>query len=244
MTFSDDMLMAYLQGTLGKEDCDAIETAVADDPELESRLMALDPIAPIVREVFQTLPAEDPEIELPVTVPVAPMGWWQLLGVAAATAVLAVSLTFWLTRPQPMGWAEQAALYQSLYTPDSVATLEYSPTAVDAQILLAEKKLGRGLNLDALEELPGLELKGAQVLSFRGKPLVQIVYADAQGNPFALCVIRQGEGAPNRDLKQEVLSGLATARWARNGYGYMVLGDGPDSDLTAQIDYLAEAFAS
>ena len=242
MTFSDDTLKAYLRGSLGSEESDAIEAAVENDPELEQRLMDLDPIAPVVREVFRDIPAAAPQVELPPRVP-ALAGPWRLLGVAAAAAVLAVSLTIWLTRPQPMGWAEQAALYQSLYTPDSIATLEYPPALVDAQISLAEEKLGRPLNRDSLEGLPGLELKAAQVLSFKGKPLVQIVFADADGNPFALCVIRQGDGAPNSELKQEVLSGLATARWARDGYGYMLLGNRPDNDLTVQLDYLAQTFA-
>lgn len=243
MTFSDDMLLAYLKGSLGQEESRSIEAAVEADPVLERRLMELDPVAPIVRQVFQNVPAADPKPDLPTLTPASSAGPLRLLAVAAATAVLAVSLTFWLTRPQPLGWAEQAALYQSLYTADSISTLDDAPAAIGAQIALAEDRLGRSLNLEALEALPGLELKAARVLSFRGKPLVQIVYADTQGNPFALCVIRQGEGAPNRDLRQEVLSGLATARWARDGYGYMLLGDRPDSDLTAQLDYLAATFS-
>ena len=243
MTFSDDTLLAYLNGTLDTAECHAIESALAGDPELERRLMALDPVAPFVQQAFQGVPARDWHPVLPDPARVSRGGPLRLLAVAAATAVLAVSITYWMTRPQPMGWAEQAALYQSLYTPDSITTLEYTATTVEQQIALAEEKLGRPLDQVALQALPGLDLKGAQVLSFRGKPLVQIVYADAQGNPFALCVIRQGEGAPNRDLRQEVLSGLASARWARDGYGYLLLGDGPDSDLTTQLNYLEATFA-
>ena len=60
MTFSDDTLKAYLQGSLGPEESDAIENAVENDPELEQRLMDLDPIAPVVREVFRDIPAAAP----------------------------------------------------------------------------------------------------------------------------------------------------------------------------------------
>ena len=103
--------------------------------------------------------------------------------------------------------------------------------------------MGRSLNRDVLETLPGLDLKRAQVLSFKGKPLVQVVFADAQGNPVAFCVIRQGAGAPVKDVNLAVLSGLATATWANDGYGYMLLGGDAQTDLSGELSVLTEAFS-
>ncbi|WP_170336486.1 anti-sigma factor family protein [Ruegeria arenilitoris] len=247
MKFSDETLLAYLEGNLDEAEASAIENAIETDPELEQRLMALDPFAPVVQSVFERVPTETPVVELPEPLtaePVQPMGGGlRLLAVAASVGVIAVSATFWATRTQPMGWAEQAAIYQSLYVPDTIASLDSSPQALEAQFALAEEQLGRSLNRAELEALPGMELKRAQVLSFKGKPLVQVVFADEQGQPFAFCVIRQGEGAPSKDVKQAVLSGLATATWAQDGYGYMLIGNSDKTDLSGQLDFLTTSFA-
>ena len=247
MKFSDETLKAYLEGNLNGDEATAIEQAVEVDPELEQRLMALDPFAPVVEAVFERVPAEAPHVELPepsVAAHVPPTGGpWRLLAVAASVAIIAVSATFWATRPAPMGWAEQAAIYQSLYVPDTIAELDNSSQVLDAQFAAAEEQLGRSLNRDALEDLPGMELKRAQVLSFKGKPLIQVVFSDEQGRPFAFCVIRQGDGAPSKDVKEAVLSGLATATWAQNGYGYMLIGNSDQTDLGGQLDFLTATFA-
>lgn len=244
MKFSDETLLAYLEGTLDQAQCDAIEAAVEDDVELELRLMSLDPFAPVVQQVFEDVPAIAPAVDLPESAKPARFGnLRRLVAVAAATAIAAVTLTFWATRPAELGWAQQAAIYQSLYVPQTIASLDNSPAALDAQFSEAEEQLGRSLNRSALEALPGLELKRAQVLSFKGKPLVQVVFADDEGQPFAFCIIRQGPAAPNKNVKQAVLSGLATATWAQDGYGYMLLGDDPQTDLSGELEILARTFS-
>jgi len=245
MTFSDETLLAYLDGSLDEAEARAIEDAVAEDVALESRLMALDPIASVVQQVFENVPAETPQVDLPAEVPtrgMAGQGVFRLVGVAASVAVIAVSATFWATRPAELGWAQQAAIYQSLYVPDTIADLDNSKQSLDAQFALAEEQLGRSLNRDVLEALPGLDLKRAQVLSFKGKPLIQIVFSDAAGQPFAFCVIRQGAAAPNKDVNQAVLSGLATATWAQDGYGYMLLGSDDQTDLGDELNILRDVF--
>jgi hypothetical protein len=166
-----------------------------------------------------------------------------LVAVAASVAVLAVSATFLATRPAELGWAAQAAIYQSLYVPATIAKLDSSPDAIDAQFAQAEERLGRDLNREVLENLPGLNLKRAQILSFKGKPLIQVVFADDQGQPFAFCIIRQGDGAQNKPVKQAVLSGLSTATWAQDGYGFMVLGHDAQTDLSGQLGVLTASFA-
>ena len=244
MKFSDNRLLAYLEGSLGESEARAIEDAVADDPALESRLMALDPFAAAVQQAFEGVPAEAPQVELPTPVAMRSTsgGAWRLMAVAASVGVLAVSATFWATRPSELGWAAQAAIYQSLYVPETIASLDDSPEALDAQFARAEAQLGRSLNREVLEDLPGLDLKRAQLLSFKGKPLVQIVFADAQGQPFAFCIIRQGDGAPAKDVNMAVLSGLSTATWAGDGYGYMLLGSDPQTDLGGELNILTGAF--
>ncbi|NOD88140.1 MULTISPECIES: hypothetical protein [unclassified Ruegeria] len=244
MKFSDETLLAYLEGTLDETQSRAIEAAVEEDSEFERRLMALDPFAPVIQKVFETLPAEAPKIELPEPVEQAPGGGvLRLFAVAASVGAAAVALTFWATRPADLGWAQQAAIYQSLYVPETIASLDSSEASLNKQFEMAEAELGRSLNRETLESLPGLELKRAQVLSFKGKPLIQVVFADEQGQPFAFCIIRQGPDAPPAEIKQAVLSGLATATWAQDGYGYMLLGSSPQTDLQSELDVLTRTFA-
>ncbi|CUH47196.1 hypothetical protein [Ruegeria atlantica] len=247
MKFSDETLRAYLEGNADAAEAAAIEAAIETDLALEQRLMTLDPLAPVVQSVFENIPADAPQLELPQPMQVstadASGGLWRLMAVAASVAVVAVSATFWATRPEPMGWAEQAAIYQSLYSPDTIESLDSSPVALDAQFARAEAQLGRSLNRDTLETLPGLELKRAQVLSFKGKPLIQVVFADDQGQPLAFCVIRQGEGAPAKDVKLAAISGVATATWAQDGYGYMLIGSSEQTDLDQQLNILTTTFA-
>ncbi|MBO9433258.1 hypothetical protein J7394_03515 [Ruegeria sp. R13_0] len=245
MTFSDETLLAYLNGNLDGTDAQEIESAVEADPELEQRLMALDPFAPVVHSVFKDVPQDAPQITLPDRARSQPASQpFRLLAVAASVAIVAVSATLWATRPAPLGWAQQAAIYQSLYVPETIATLDTAPEALEAQFAQAEATLGRPLNREALSALPGAELKRAQVLSFKGKPLVQVVFADDQGRPFAFCVIRQGPGAPDKDVNLAVLSGLATATWAEDGYGYMIIGADGQSDLSDRLTAFSEAIAS
>ncbi|MEO1109735.1 MAG: hypothetical protein AAFX90_17620 [Pseudomonadota bacterium] len=246
MTFSDETLLAYLEGNLEEAEARQIEQAVEADPELEQRLMALDPFASMVQGVFEAIPVQAPEVVLPelaaqTSVP-AGTGLMRLAAVAASVAIIAASATWWAMRPAPLGWAQQAAIYQSLYVPDTIAPLDASTETLDKQFAMAEEQLGRSLNRDALEALPGLELRRAQVLSFKGKPLIQIVFADEQGQPLAFCVIRQGPDAPNKPAKSAVLSGLATVTWAQDGYGYMLLGSNPKTDLSGELDALSQTF--
>ncbi len=244
MTFSDETLLAYLEGTLDEAQSRAIEAAVETDTTLEHRLIALDPFAPLVHDVFEKLPAEAPTVDIPDPVVTTTRGGGlRLVAVAASAAIASFALTFWATRPADLSWAQQAAIYQSLYVPETIASLNSSNTALDKQFEMAEAQLGRSLNRKALESLPGLELKRAQVLSFKGKPLIQVVFADEQGQPFAFCVIRQGLNAPSAEIKQAVLSGLATATWAQDGYGYMLLGSSPQTDLQNELDVLIRTFA-
>ncbi len=244
MTLSDETLLAYLNGNLDETEAQEIESAVEADPELEQRLMALDPFAPVVHAVFKDVPQDAPQITLPDRARSQPASQpFRLLAVAASVAIVAVSATLWATRPAPLGWAQQAAIYQSLYVPETIATLDTAPEALEAQFAQAEATLGRSLNREALSVLPGAELKRAQVLSFKGKPLVQVVFADDQGRPFAFCVIRQGPGAPDKDVNLAVLSGLATATWAEDGYGYMIIGADGQSDLSDRLAAFSEAIA-
>lgn len=248
MTFSDEILQAYLDGTLDGETCKALEAAVEADPALEHRLITLDPFGPALKEIFEPLPGEDrlgpladpPKIETGQASP----KYRPLALVAALAGLAAFGLTFWLTRPDALNWREQVAIYQALYSPETISQLDTAPDVLDAQFARAEAKLGRSLQREKLAELPGLELKRAQILSLGGTPLVQIVFADPEGLPIAFCIL-QGDALPGeKGVTRETLSGLATAHWGDGEYGYMLVGGNSDADLEQNLGALTGLFQS
>lgn len=237
MTYSDDMLRAYLLGEATQDVCDGIEQAVETDADLEARLMALDPFATLVADAFESAPADARLAETETllaemqTAPVASNVTWfrpSLAGLAVAAAGVAGFFIATATiQPEPspeLTWRQQAALYQALYVPETIANLDGSEAVVAEQIARAEGVLSTTLDQNGLSELQGLELKRAQVLAFGDKPLIQIAYAGPNGVPFALCIFRRGADKPDQAVSSAVLSGMAAANWAQGEFAYMLIG--------------------
>jgi len=146
------------------------------------------------------------------------------------------------TSPEPtIGWQEQVALYQALYTPETVAHLDADPALLEAQFDRASAALGRDLDPSDVGDLPGLELRRAQVLAVGDRALVQIVFASTTGDPIAFCIIADEPG-PTEAPEFAQLAGLPTAFWAEGGYGFMVLGNLGSDDLNAVTERLTTRF--
>ena len=136
MSFSDDELSAYLDGSLPIPRRVALETDLETDPALEARLRAFDPLAAFVDGAFDKIPAHEPKVTLPPT-----RGPWAggFIGLAAGLA-LGVGLTAaWLLNqpPAPLGWKAQVAAYQKLYSPATLAGINISDEELGAQIATA-----------------------------------------------------------------------------------------------------------
>ena len=252
-TYTDDMLRAYLNGALSEDAAARIEADVAEDEALEARLMALDPFADAVREAFAHLPSDDRTDDLltqveRAAVPVRSPRSRRLGSLGAAAAlVLAVGLGYGAAslRPQEepkLGWRAQVALYQALYTYETVAGISVDQDQLAGQFDVASNRLGRALNPDQFADVPGMSLKRAQILAFGDKPIIQIAFAGRDGTPFAFCVIRLAEGAEPSAVRYEELAGLATSHWARDGFGYMLIGGQDQVGIEAATAHLAQVF--
>ena len=250
-TYSDAVLQAYLNGLADAETAAQLERAVETDPTLEARLMAMDPLAAQVKDAFASIPsservatlkadlsASEPETLRARSFPRAPL---------AACVIFALGLGFaaaWFAKPDSApGWQEQIAIYQALYTEETIGAIHPTEDGLTAQFAKAEATLGRSIDRKVLETLPGLTLKRAQILGLEGAPIVQIVFADEAGVPVAFCMIRlDGTGAKKTAITSETLAGLASTSWKEAGYGYMVVG-GQDEAVTAQLaDQLVQRF--
>lgn len=241
MTFDDDMLRAYLAGDLPADQAAALEAQIETDPDLEARLHALDLAAAApLQQAFAGLPdaghldrlAQDLRGEA-ATPPAARAGAAGLIGLAAAL-LLAFGLGAWVRAPGtsdvPSRWQDQVAIYQALYVTETVGALQFAPDEVAGQLSAASAALGRDIPLDVVDDIDGMVLRRAQILGFDSAPLIQMAYLSADGAPIALCAVRL-EGAEDQAPVLETLAGLPATHWISDGYGFMLVGDIPQSRL-------------
>ena len=80
--------------------------------------------------------------------------------------------------------------------------------------------------------------KRAQVLGFRGKPLVQIAYLRNDGTPVALCIIPAGPDA--KGVSMGAAEGLDVARWNTPGYGFLLIGGQDGEPLAREAETFQE----
>lgn len=142
------------------------------------------------------------------------------------------------TPPAPRrGWIAAVADYIVLYGPQTFAGAGQDPVSLRRDLTRTAAAVGVPLVTDDL--IPAdLSLKQAQVLRFNDKPLAQIMFADGNGIPIALCIIAT-ENA-DRPMRTAEANGLGAANWIANGHHYLVIGDLPPADITAIADALAE----
>ena len=241
-TFTDEELTAFLDGEADDALAEAIGDAMEADEALQQRLLALDiPLAP-VRDAYDQLLSEAPSMPaLPEMkaedAPTPRFGWGWGVGTfgTGLAAGLAVALFTGIGQPEappPPGWASFVASYQSLYTPETLASVTISEADRAAQ--LAEMSAALGLDLSTLPDAEGLTFKRAQVLGFNGKPLVQLAYQRADGTPVALCIIPAGPD--NRPVSMGAAQGMELARWNTPGYGFLLIGGQDRAPIETEAD--------
>lgn len=250
MMFSDEQLQQYLAGTLPPDDAVKLEVEIAHDATLEARLFALDyaRAAPL-RDAFEHVPnaAGLQDLETLVlnkivdTKRVIPqVTWkWSAVGAAAAFAIGAFLFSGQTSKPEP-DWQDQVAVYQTLYVAETLASTVANDEDLTVQLVRSEQAVGRTLPLDVVGELEGMKLLRAQVLGFKGAPLIQMAYLSDDGVPVALCTIRLTTPATDQPTL-ETLSGLPVVHWSDGTFGYMIVGNIDRNLLVNMAATLSEA---
>lgn len=235
-TFTDEQLVAYLDGEVEFTPADAITAALAQDPELANRLAALDFNKDALRSGFDTMLEDQKPPALPVH-PKAANNNWVMAGSMAASILVAAFVGYgagnFLNQPTPPGWKAYVASYQSLYSADTLRHVNSSPEAQSAELERVSAAIGKSIDLAALQLNPDLTYKRAQVLSFKGKPLVQLAFLTKSGEPVALCILKSSK--PNSaEMSQANLEGMSSASWNKDGYAYLLIG-GDDPSLISDL---------
>ncbi|WP_420332578.1 hypothetical protein [Roseibium sp.] len=239
MTYSDQELLAFLNGEMDARRAEQIEQTMRVDRELEHRVMALDPVAAPVRGAMSALPGRKAIADLErVALDGEKRGgnrtpWMKLAAVLVLGAVLGGG-AMWLGGPSGDDWRGRVAQYQSLYVADTVRLTVASADVLERQLEVASEKLGRSLDQQSLEAPSALRLARVQVLGLDDAPLIQIVYQDGEGTPFALCVTTAGPRGETHEPTSEMLHGLATTAWEDGSFRYIFVG-GDDLGKTGEV---------
>lgn len=247
-TFTDEELVAYLDGEVEFTPADAITAALANDPALAQRLADLDVNKDALRSGFDLMLDENQSPVLPqslhsamATPPKAANNNWLMAGSMAASILVALFVGYgagnFLNQPEAPGWKAYVASYQSLYSADTLRHVNASPEAQTAELERVAAAIGKSIDLAALQRNPDLTYKRAQVLSFKGKPLVQLAFLTKSGEPVALCILKSSK-PDSTEMSQANLEGMSSASWNKDGYAYLLIG----GDDPALISGLANSY--
>ncbi|MEM6308515.1 MAG: hypothetical protein AAF754_00585 [Pseudomonadota bacterium] len=246
-TFSDDDLTAFLDGEAGKTLADDIENALATDPKLTTRLENLTVPLDSLRHAFDAQLASAPpvpnlfatnQIALPQTI-VGRKGFWPGLGVGLVAGVTGAAILLNAVQPTQKsdGWLDVVANYQMLYVPETLDPPRRSTPGGNDRTQgyaadLASLSDVIGTNIEDLYRVNGLTFHRAQLLGFRGKPLIQVAYSLPDGTPIAICIVPSDTA--EKSPRAQVLQGMAASDWTTGSHGVLVIG-GEDQSIVNDI---------
>lgn len=265
----DATLVALLDGVLPPDEAERARRRIAADPVLAARLDQLAAGGGRARDAFSALPPPPPELgawlarqmaDVPKVQPVRRRPAWfglPALRIAAALAamlVAGISIGYFagpIAGPEsveeeelagtPEEWREAVARYLTLYTADTLAGLPDDTALRDRQLAVLTSHLGIPLSASTVA-VPDLTFKRAQIFDYEGKPLGQIAYADARGEPVALCILKQK--LPDEGLTTEDRHGINIVYWSKAGRGYLLAGRLPREQLETMAADVARRLAS
>jgi anti-sigma factor RsiW len=251
MNIDESTLRAYVDSELPREQREQVETALANNPQLQEQVSALRASCLPYRAAFemQKLPPMPESLSRQVAAWSSVPNGSRPSGLtrrhwAAAGAALAASFAAGLVMPTPWrrgeppaaevaSWVDAVAKYQAMYVRDTVDASVDDP--VRARTVLASFA-GQAPAAVAVPDLrdAGLAFKRVQRLGFGDKPLLQMVFLPAVGKPAALCVLPMQDGDVPLNVRR--LEGLAVAAWQTGGLAYVFA-----ADMTvAQASVIAE----
>ena len=238
--YSDEELVAYLDGEAEFVSIQEIDLALKQDAALAKRLEQLTIDRKKLNAAFVAIPS--PSFELPETGIASQKQKKPGLMTAAALAaslVVGLALGSIASFDNTPRWVSYVAAYQALYTTGTLSSVKLDVSAQEMELARVSASIGKSIKLDQLNVSPEIEYKRGQLLGFEGAALVQLAFLTKTGDPLALCIIRNGsDNSENVDLA--VLEGMSSAYWRKDGYSYLLIG-GKNSELVSRI---AEKFIS
>ena len=262
----DGDLVAYLDGELPPKARAALEEKIARDPALANRLAVLQsgerPFRQAFDAVLEAAPAGrlaamfDEELrrgkgrrparrQLPAWAAIAASFVMLVAGLGVGYGVGSIGVPKFLEgaigdREAELGaWGQMLASDLARYTPESLAMIGPEQAPSDDALKALGAKLDVALSADRLA-LPGLALKQARLLAFRGTPFIQLIYSDPQHGAVAFCIFAESGGVEAPESSRT--AGMNLVYWTDDRQSYMLIGSAPVPDLQNLAGSLAKTF--
>jgi anti-sigma factor RsiW len=230
-SFSDEELVAFLDGEADALRTEAIASRIKTDPALRARVDALTIDTEAIREAFDRMLPHASDAPVLIEAEGTPQRsnkiWPMLIAASLAGAIVAGGGLSAYRANQPADWKDYVAKYQALYVAKTLSNLDPVEEQQQVELSRATEAVGRQISLDMLQGNDDLEYMRAQILGFEGRPLVQLAFLSKVGAPVALCIIRSDEA--DTKIATARMEGLSVASWAQDGYAYMLIGGTDDS---------------
>lgn len=236
--FSDEKLVAYLDGEKQHAPIDDIAVALLNDAALVHRLDALRIDTTQIADSFQAI------INSGKTAPLMRSAAANRNAVkrAVAASLVGIMVGFgagqYAGQPAQQGWKDYVAAYQSLYTTSTLSSLVASGATQQQELDRVGASIGKELTVAALSGTPEASYKRAQILGYKGQPLVQLTFLSSTGVPIALCILRTS-GTSEQTTQFSEMEGMRAAHWTANGYDYLLIGGQNDALLQRMANDLA-----
>jgi hypothetical protein len=238
---SDELLVAYLDGELDREQRQQIDLLLRSEAPVAARLNQLKCGDLPFREAFDSVLDQAPSERLQAMLDALPLAEAPHRGTMSRRGFLATAASFvvagiaadrlfmhWHNAEAADGWRLSVAEYMVLYTPQTLDHLSSDRNSHVAQLDSVGKQLGLPLTLEAVS-LPGAEFRRAQILDYEGELIGQLTYLDARHGPLALCITRERNGGAKLATEQQL--GLNVVYWSSASHAFMLIGTNPFEDL-------------
>jgi anti-sigma factor RsiW len=242
---SDELLMAYIDGQLDKPQASVVAHILHTDEALAERVRRLqssqarflDLFGALVRD--GSLPGVKPEKSPPPRAKndpvIADPSGFVTAGVASLLVIFGASLGFTTayysgisrgaapeeTRLPPANWPEEIAELHAFFTPETLTASRDSQSNPELVKFQLARMSSRAVVLPDLSQ-NGLRFVRAQMLSYRGNRLVQLVYT-GRSDPLVALYITPGDA--DTALAPGLFGDVKTVSWSQGGLRYLIAAD-------------------
>lgn len=248
---SDDLLVAYVDGRLEHKQTSALEKVLGQDDVIARRVVTLEDAHRRLEAAFEAILAGEEAEAASQPVPRAPglfIPWETLVkgGLAAAGIVIAAGLLLagygWpLTAPEfagrpaameivgslPADWRKEVARAQGLLSREGLEIGADSQSNPDFVAFQLGQAIGSELTPPDLAA-QGFRFARAQILTFDGEELAQLLYLGQSGAPLALYAKKGGKDAAPQVTRHDAIMGIA---WSQGGVDYFLAREGDEASL-------------
>lgn len=255
--YSDEAIVAWLDGELTVEEAQAFEQQLKRGQALSARTAELmksnQPFAEAFEPLLEAAPAARMQQNLehllaqtPVTAPG---------GQVSRRALIAASLSFlligsglgYIVRPDRSGRESEKirdleSQYMSLYSQQTLVDVDSSAPVIARSLARTSRQMG--LQLDAQQlALGDAELKSARLLRYDDSTIAQISWQHADWGPMALCVSHEHHDNQT-EIQREQRHGMNLAWWHAGGYQYVLIGRSPAAELQRSAEQLRQGLTT